>query len=296
VPRNALSSHLKHSPLRKTLRQLRASNGLLEQVLNQAPMMTEQSFSPNNLRIASPCSVGWERMTGDDQVRFCSLCHLHVYNLSEMTGDQVRALVMKTEGRICARLYRRADGTVITRDCPVGLRAFRRRLSRAAGAAAATILSMCSVAFAQSSSKKERSCTHVSQLRIKRTPQKGNEEIFTGAIKNEKGAVIPGANVSLTDERTKRRLTIPTTDEGRFSFPSLPTGRYTVEVKAAGFKTFKLKHLQINADEEALADIILNGDAVTVTVGIVVDTQMIESSNGTTTIRGDLIQKLPIPE
>ena len=35
-------------------------------------------------------------------------------------------LLEEREGRICIRLYRRADGTVITADCPVGVK--RRRL------------------------------------------------------------------------------------------------------------------------------------------------------------------------
>jgi len=52
---------------------------------------------------------------------------LNVYNFAEMTRDEVRDLLARTEGRVCARLYRRADGTVLTRDCPTGLRALRRR-------------------------------------------------------------------------------------------------------------------------------------------------------------------------
>jgi hypothetical protein len=37
------------------------------------------------------------------------------------------------------RFYRRADGTVITRDCPVGLRALRRRLARVLATMAAML-------------------------------------------------------------------------------------------------------------------------------------------------------------
>src|ERR671916_798746 len=88
----------------------------------------------NRLRIASPCTVGWERMTGDERVRFCEQCNLHVYNISAMTEAEVASLIKSQEGRLCARLYRRADGTVLTRDCPVGLRALRRRMSKTAGA------------------------------------------------------------------------------------------------------------------------------------------------------------------
>jgi len=39
----------------------------------------------NRLRIASPCPTAWEQMAGDDRVRFCDPCNLHVYNIGQMT-------------------------------------------------------------------------------------------------------------------------------------------------------------------------------------------------------------------
>jgi hypothetical protein len=95
----------------------------------------------DNLEVAAPCHVAWESMAGSDQVRFCDQCLLHVYNLSGMSRRQAAALVEQTEGRLCVRFYRRADGTLLTDNCPVGLRAARRRalrlLAGLAGAAAA---------------------------------------------------------------------------------------------------------------------------------------------------------------
>jgi hypothetical protein len=58
-------------------------------------------------------------MAGDERVRHCTLCSLNVYNFAEMTREEVRELLARTEGRVCARLYRRAGGTVLTRDCPL---------------------------------------------------------------------------------------------------------------------------------------------------------------------------------
>lgn len=81
----------------------------------------------NSLKIASPCGVDWSSMEGTDQVRFCSECRLSVYNLSEMTTEEAVKVVEEAEGRLCVRLYKRADGTVITRDCPVGASRRRRR-------------------------------------------------------------------------------------------------------------------------------------------------------------------------
>src|SRR5208337_1269284 len=84
----------------------------------------------SDVDIASPCPAAWDKMTGDDRVRFCTQCRLHVYNLSAMERAEVEALVQHTEGRLCVRFYRRADGTLLTQDCPTGRKALawsRRR-------------------------------------------------------------------------------------------------------------------------------------------------------------------------
>ena len=76
----------------------------------------------NQIRIASPCPVSWEQMIGDNRVRFCGECQLNVYNFGELSRTEAEELLRSTEGRLCGRLYRRADGMVITKDCPVGFR------------------------------------------------------------------------------------------------------------------------------------------------------------------------------
>ena len=71
----------------------------------------KHSASIDRLRIATPCPISWEQMTGDDRVRFCDHCQLNVYNISELSRSEAETLIASTEGRLCARLFRRADGT-----------------------------------------------------------------------------------------------------------------------------------------------------------------------------------------
>jgi hypothetical protein len=80
----------------------------------------------DNLRTASPCSAAWDQMPGDDRARFCAACGKHVYQFSAMSRAEAESLIREKEGRPCARLYRRRDGTVLTDNCPVGLRKLRR--------------------------------------------------------------------------------------------------------------------------------------------------------------------------
>ena len=81
-----------------------------------------------DIRIAKPCRADWDKMTGDQQTRFCGSCHKNVYDISQMTRAQAQQLIQQKEGNVCVRLYRRPDGTVITADCPVGIAATSRPL------------------------------------------------------------------------------------------------------------------------------------------------------------------------
>jgi hypothetical protein len=98
----------------------------------------------DSVRIASPCKADWNEMAGDDRVRFCGTCAKNVYNLSAMTREEAERLLVQTEGRVCARLYRRTDGTVLTTDCPVGeeRKAVRRLALVTAGSTALVAASL----------------------------------------------------------------------------------------------------------------------------------------------------------
>jgi len=90
----------------------------------------------DNIRVASPCSADWSKMTGDERARHCGDCKKNVYNISELTRDEAEALIVAKEGRLCVRYYQRADGTILLKDCTVGVRRKRRRRVIVAGAAA----------------------------------------------------------------------------------------------------------------------------------------------------------------
>jgi len=96
----------------------------------------------NNIQIASPCPADWNEMYGDGRKRFCGDCKLNVYNLSGMTRDEAEALVMNAEGRLCVRFYKRADGSVITEDCPVGWAKVKQRTKLWATAAASLLMAL----------------------------------------------------------------------------------------------------------------------------------------------------------
>jgi hypothetical protein len=97
-----------------------------------------------NIKIASPCSQDWNEMFGTERKRFCGECKLNVYNLSGMSRTEAENLLLNSEGRLCVRFYRRADGSVLTKDCPVGWQAIKQRVSKTAAAFASLVFAALS--------------------------------------------------------------------------------------------------------------------------------------------------------
>ena len=80
-----------------------------------------------SIAIASPCTASWDEMIGDDRARFCTHCQKDVFNLSALPRDEAETFMRERTADVCVRLYKRADGTVLTSDCPVGVKRKRRR-------------------------------------------------------------------------------------------------------------------------------------------------------------------------
>jgi hypothetical protein len=91
------------------------------------------------IQIATPCHASWEKMRGNDRVRFCDECKLNVYNISAMTRQAASELVSQREGRLCVQMYRRADGTVVTDDCGPIRKAARRSFQFATAASSVVL-------------------------------------------------------------------------------------------------------------------------------------------------------------
>ncbi len=104
-------------------------------------MKRHRSHLVSNVQVAAPCHASWDKMDGDERARLCQDCKLHVYNLSEMTSREIENLVLEKEGKLCVRFLRREDGTILTQDCPVGLRRIRARVQ------AFRALAVCFVAW-----------------------------------------------------------------------------------------------------------------------------------------------------
>src|ERR1700687_3170479 len=60
---------------------------------------------------------------------------------------------------------------------------------------------------------------------------------IVGEVRDASGAVVPGAAVMITDHETGLKRSAKADGAGRFNFPQLNPGAYSVKVEAPGFET-----------------------------------------------------------
>ena len=82
--------------------------------------------------------------------------------------------------------------------------------------------------------------------------------VILGTVKDSAGAVIPNAQVTLTNQQTRAAQTISSNEAGIFVFPSVLPGIYTVEVSMAGFRTHQVRDVGVTMNERrSLGEIVL---------------------------------------
>lgn len=96
-------------------------------------------------------------MVGTERERFCSSCALNVYNISSMGSlEAERFLAERAGSKICVQFFRRKDGTILSDNCPKGLRAMRDRskqILRIASSFVALVVSNFAAALANEPAK-----------------------------------------------------------------------------------------------------------------------------------------------
>ena len=107
----------------------------------------------DDVLIAAPCNMSWDQMAGNDRVRHCGGCQKNVYNISAMSNSDAEKFLRANSSSQCLRIFRRADGTIITDNCPVGLRKLRDRARHVLKFVAALVSNVIAItaAYAQQS-------------------------------------------------------------------------------------------------------------------------------------------------
>src|SRR5512142_2787339 len=81
---------------------------------------------------------------------------------------------------------------------------------------------------------------------------------LSGSVVDESGGVIPGADVTVTNDASGTVRRTVTNADGFFAFAALPSGTYTVSIKIQGFNTYEVKGIELRSgDSRTLRQIAL---------------------------------------
>src|SRR5712692_5506101 len=90
-----------------------------------------------------------------------------------------------------------------------------------------------------------------------------------GLVKDSQGALVPTAEVTVTNTRTAQTFRTVTDEKGHWFIASLPTGAYSVAVTASGFKKATATDVKMDAGIPATVNLTLEVGAISETVEVV---------------------------
>ncbi len=210
--------------------------------------MKKTTFDPATLSVASPCTVPWNAMQGDNGSRHCAQCDKNVHDLSRLTLKQIEAISLVTGGNFCGRITRDPHGRMLTADdflptvLPPGRP--RGRSLPIAGVSLALFLGMSGTVLAQqpdpdwltklpkdSAARKmferqRKASQALPEPKETETNEGGTTATASGIVRDEDGNPMPGVAVTLILEETGAFNQLPTNDRGEFSFSNLQPGNY----------------------------------------------------------------------
>ncbi|HJZ79109.1 MAG TPA: ankyrin repeat domain-containing protein [Pyrinomonadaceae bacterium] len=195
----------------------------------------------DHLTILQPCNADWDGMTGNDQIRFCEHCNLHVNDLSSMTRSEAMRLVARSRGRLCVRYVQLPNGGIITSDMPDKLHRIGRRASRLAAGAFTAAISL-SNAPAQgrrpgAGGEPNRIVEFVHTVRQRQLLVDDYTGSLSGAIKTLDEAPIADVTVILVDRESGQEQRTSSSSLGTYEFQLLPAGDYLLWARKHGFQT-----------------------------------------------------------
>jgi hypothetical protein len=118
----------------------------------------------------------------------------------------------------------------------------------------------------------------------------------TGTVTDPSGAVVPGAEVTLTNTSNGFTFSATTNGAGVYVVPNLHPDTYTLSVSATGFKTYEQRGITLVVNQTATVNAALQVGSSVQTVQVEAAPPVLETQNAQLgqTVTGTLIEQLPL--
>jgi hypothetical protein len=135
---------------------------------------------------------------------------------------------------------------------------------------------------------------------VSRMPAFGQGETtsaIVGTVADPSGAGIPRATVTIVNQETGLRRSATTDTSGRFDFPQLKPGPYSVKAEANGFSPQQHNSVPAGLGQKQTADFVLSVAPTSETVQVTENAALInpENPNTSTTLTARALEDLPNP-
>ncbi len=117
-----------------------------------------------------------------------------------------------------------------------------------------------------------------------------------GTVKDQSGAVIPNAKVTLTNEGTNLSIVTTTGGYGSYIFTPVRIGVYTVSAEFSGFQKVTRPHIQLDVQQQQVVDFEMAPGQMVQTVEVTAAPPLLQTQNGSVgqVINSRAVNELPL--
>jgi hypothetical protein len=119
---------------------------------------------------------------------------------------------------------------------------------------------------------------------------------ITGTVSDSSGALVPNAQITLTNPDSGTKFDAATTGTGNFTIPGVPVGTYVLGVEHPGFSKYEQANVIVQLAVTTRVDAVLTIGAATASVQVTAESSLLKTENAEqeTTLSGKQIAELPI--
>ena len=121
----------------------------------------------------------------------------------------------------------------------------------------------------------------------------GTRATIGGTVSDDSGALIPGAEITITHTDTGQSRSVVSNDEGSYFAPGLSLGNYEVEASLPGFQTSVRSGIQLTLGRAAIVDFTLSIGEIAERVTVTGEAPLVET---TQSVLADLVEQRTITE
>jgi hypothetical protein len=118
---------------------------------------------------------------------------------------------------------------------------------------------------------------------------------IAGAVRDQTGAVLPGATVVVTNVRTGMAREFTTNPSGRYLAPLLPVGPYQVAVSLGGFQPATAKDIDLHVNDRLEVNLTLLVEGLAATVEVTAEPTVVQPTASVQSLMGPTqVMELPL--